>query len=54
MIIGDTISISPNVEYRKIDLLPIDDEVATHIGKEITTLSVMENIEKCNGELDLY
>ena len=54
MIIGHNISISPNVEYNKIDLLPIDDEVVTHQEKEITTLTILENIERSKGELDLY
>ena len=53
MIIGENITISPNVDYSKIDLLP-DDEGDSHQEKEITTLKVLENIEKIKGELDLY
>jgi len=53
MIIGDNISISPNIDYSKIDLL-LDDGCASHQEKEITTLTILENIEKSKGELDLY
>jgi len=53
MIIRDNVTISPNVEYKKIDLLP-DDEGVSHQEKEITTLTILKNIEKSKGQLDLY
>lgn len=56
MIIGDEVCLSPNIEYDKLDSLPLDDK-----GKNIeesnqknTTLEVLERICKTEGEFDLF
>jgi len=57
MIIGDKISLSPNVDYNKIDLLPLDEtnEKSEHKKEfENSTLRIMQKIEEGKGELDLY
>lgn len=52
MIIGDKLSLSPNVAYSKIDLLPVND--GNNHNETITTLEVLERIENNQGKLDLF
>ena len=53
MFIGDDICLSPNINYRRIDLLPLNED-KVEIDKERTTLDVLKNIEKSQGEFDLF
>ncbi len=58
MIIGEEVCLSPNVDYDKIDVLPLNDKINNNKTKEfetkITTLEVLKNIEETEGEFDLY
>ena len=55
MFIGDKVCLSPNIKYRKIDLLPLnDDKAEIKIDKGKTTLEVLEHIEKSQGEFELF
>jgi len=53
MIIGDDVCLSPNINYTKIDLLPLNGD-KIEIDKERTTLEVLKNIEKSQGKFDLF
>ncbi len=57
MFIGEEVCLSPNVDYDKIDVLPLNDKPnkkTKEFETEITTLEVLKNIEKTEGEFDLY
>ena len=57
MFIGDDVCLSPNVDYDKIDVLPLSDKINKEIEEfetKITTLEVLKNIEETEGEFDLY
>ncbi len=57
MFIGEEVCLSPNVDYDKIDVLPLNDKINKEIKEfetKITTLEVLKNIEKTEGEFDLY
>ena len=53
MFIGDEVCLSPNINYRKIDLLPSNED-KIEIDKERTTLEVLKNIEQTQGEFHLF
>jgi len=53
MFIGNEICLSPNIDYKRIDLLPLNED-AIEINNKKTTLEVLNQIEKTEGVLDLY
>ena len=54
MFMGDDVCLSPNINYSRIDLLPLNGN-KIEIEKERTnTLEVLKDIEKSQGEFDLY
>ena len=54
MFMGDDVCLSPNINYSWIDLLPLNGN-KIEIEKERTnTLEVLKDIEKSQGEFDLY
>ena len=53
MFIGDIICLSPNIDYSKIDLLPLNEDNIENV-KQITTLGVLNNIANTKGELNLF
>jgi len=57
MIINDSVCLSPNISYKKIDLLKLNggnSNQEEQIDSEITTLDILKRIGKINGELDLF
>ncbi|GAH43209.1 unnamed protein product, partial [marine sediment metagenome] len=57
MFIGDKIGLSPNIEYARIELLPVEDRKDGNKNltkKERTTLDVLEKIKETSGEFDLF
>jgi len=55
MFIGDDVCLSPNINYSRIDLLPLnEDKIEIKNDKERTTLEVLKNIEKSQGKFDLF
>ena len=53
MFIGDDICLSPNIDYSKIDLLPLNEDNIENV-KQITTLDVLSNITNTKGEFNLF
>ena len=53
MLIGNAICLSPNIDYNKIDLLPLNENNSEDIN-QLTTLDVLNNIESTKGELNLF
>ncbi len=53
MFIGNEICLSPNIDYKRIDLLPLNGDIIEKNNKK-TTLGVLDQIEKTEGVLDLY
>ena len=53
MFIGNEICLSPNIDYKQIDLLPITGDIIEKNNKK-TTLEVLNQIEETKGVLDLY
>ena len=53
MFIGEEICLSPNIDYKRIDLLPLNEDYM-EINNKKTTLGVLDQIEKYKGVLDLY
>jgi len=53
MFIGNEICLSPNIDYKRIDLLPLNEDVTEKNNKK-TTLEVLNQIEETKGVLDLY
>ena len=53
MFIGNEICLSPNIDYNRIDLLPLNED-ATENNSKKTTLKVLAQIEETKGVLDLY
>ena len=57
MIIVDEVCLSPNVDFNKIEMLPLNDKICKEtkeFDSKVTTLEVLKNIEKVKGEFDLY
>ena len=56
MIIGNEVCLSPNIEYEKIDILPLDDNGKNNekFNHKNSTLEVLERICKTEGEFDLF
>ncbi len=57
MIINDDVCLSPNISYEKIDVLPLNEEESNQevpLDSEITTLDILNRIEKKKGSLDLF
>lgn len=53
MFIGNEICLSPNIDYKRIDLLPLNEDIKEKNNKK-TTLEVLNQIEETKGVLDLY
>ena len=53
MFIGDDICLSPNIDYSKIDLLPLNEDKIENV-KQITTLDVLNNITNTKGGFNLF
>ena len=53
MFIEDTICLSPNIDYDRIDLLPLNENNSEYIN-QLTTLDVLTNIKNTKGELNLF
>ena len=53
MFIGNEICLSPNIDFKEIDLLPLN-EGTTVLKDKKTTLEVLEHLEKTRGVLDLF
>ena len=55
MFIDDDVCLIPNINYSRIELLPLNiDKIKIKFDKERTTLEVLKNIEKSQGEFDLF
>lgn len=60
MIIGDQVCLSPNIDYGRIDLLPLNGEkrhnnlITSTRTDERTTLDVLKIIDKSQGEFNLF
>jgi len=53
MFIGNEMCLRPNIDYKGIDLLPVNED-AIEINNKKTTLEVLDQIEETKGVLDLY
>jgi len=53
MFIEDVVCLSPNIDYSKIDLLPLNENSPEKIN-QLTTLDVLNNISETKGELNLF
>lgn len=53
MFIGDDICLSPNINYKRIDLLPLNKNEVEEKDQR-TTLDVINDIEKIEGKFDLF
>ena len=53
MFIGNEICLSPNIDYKRIDLLPLNEDII-ELNNKKTTLEVLDQIEETKGVLDLY
>ena len=53
MFIGNEICLSPNIDYKRIDLLPLNED-NMEVNNKKTTLGVLDQIEKTKGVLDLF
>ena len=53
MFIGNEICLSPNIDYKGIDLLPLNEDII-EINNKKTTLEVIDQIEETKGVLNLY
>ena len=53
MFIEDSICLSPNIDYSRIDLLPLNENNSEDIN-QLTTLDVLNNIKNTKGELNLF
>lgn len=53
MLIEDAVCLSPNIDYSRIDLLPLNEDRPENFNK-LTTLDVLNNISKTKGELNLF
>ena len=57
MFLGSKVCLSPNIDYNRIDVLPLNDEVDEKIRsfkEEKTTLEILEKMEQKEGEFDLF
>jgi len=53
MFIDDNICLSPNIDYKKIEILPLNEENIKIVNQK-TTLDVLNTIENSKGELKLF
>ena len=53
MFIEGVVCLSPNIDYSRIDLLPLNKNNSEDIN-QLTTLDVLNNIENTKGELNLF
>ena len=57
MFLGTKVCLSPNIDYNKINVLPLNDDVDERIKsfkEEKTTLEILEKMEQKEGEFDLF
>lgn len=57
MFLGSKVCLSPNIDFNRIDVLPLNDEVDEIIKsfkEEKTTLEILEKMEQKEGEFDLF
>jgi len=53
MFIGNEICLSPNIDYKRIDILALNED-KMEINNKKTTLWFLDKIEKIKGALDLF
>ena len=53
LIIDDGVCLSPNIDYKQIDLLPFNER-EIELNDQITTLDVLNNITNTKGEFNLF
>ncbi|MBA7565641.1 hypothetical protein ES708_07326 [subsurface metagenome] len=53
MIIEDGVCLSPNIDYKQIDLLPLNER-KIELKDQRSTLEVLRNIEKTKGVFNLF
>jgi len=55
LILNNEVCLSPNINYEKIDVLQLNDGINnSEKACQVSTLEVLERIEKIEGDLDLF